>query len=83
LDQQFNNPSSGVIADIAQEKHYTITEIAKQWHFDYKTVRKMFEEEPGVFLSGPGERRFKRSHISMRVPESVMIRVHRKNRKPN
>ncbi len=70
--------SNAVLNDIATERHYTIGEIAKLWHLDYKTVRRMFENEPGVLVFGPGERRHKRSHISMRVPESVMLRVHRR-----
>ena len=65
------------ITDIALEKHYTVSEIADRWHVDYSTARAMFENEPGVLRFGPGERRFKRSHVSLRVPESVMVRVHR------
>jgi hypothetical protein len=82
LQQQFNDYSSEPPLDVAQEKHYTIGEIAERWHCAYKTVQAMFVNEPGVLVWGPGERRFKRSHRSMRVPESVMIRVHRRNR-PN
>jgi hypothetical protein len=63
--------------DIALEKHYTVGEIADRWHVDYSTARAMFENEPGVLRFGPGERRFKRRHVSLRVPESVMVRVHR------
>lgn len=70
-------------SDVALERHRTIGEIAKLWHLDYKTVRREFEGEPGVLTFGPGERRFKRSHVSMRIPESIMIRVHRRLRKPN
>ena len=67
-------------SDVALERHYTIGELSKRWHSDYKTVRRMFEGEPGVLTWGPGERCHKRSHISMRIPESVVIRVHRKYR---
>jgi hypothetical protein len=67
-------------SDVALERHYTIGELSKRWHSDYKTVRRMFEGEPGVLTWGPGERCHKRSHISMRIPESVVIRVHRKHR---
>ena len=42
-------------------------------------VRRMFEGQPGVLTWGPEERSHKRSHISLRVPESVVIRVHRTN----
>jgi hypothetical protein len=79
--QSVNHGSDG--GDIALEKHYTVGEIAKRWHLDYKTVRKEFENETGVLSFGPGERRFKRSHISMRVPETVMVRVHRRMRHRN
>jgi hypothetical protein len=69
--------ASPTITDLAMEKHYTVGEIADRWHVDYSTARSMFEHEPGVLRFGPGERRNKRSHISLRVPESVMVRVHR------
>lgn len=65
------------ITDLALEKHYTVGEIAERWHVDYSTARAMFENEPGVLRFGPEERRFKRSHVSLRAPESVMVRVHR------
>jgi hypothetical protein len=61
------------ITDFALEKHYTVGEIADRWHVDYSTARVMFENEPGVLRFGPEERRFKRSHVSLRVPESVMV----------
>jgi hypothetical protein len=87
LDKQ---PSESVKAgwqevsnDVAVERHYTITEIAKQWHMDYGSVRPLFEDEPGVLKFGHGELLHKRSYISLRVPESVMIRVHRRLRRPN
>src|SRR5271165_3299158 len=67
-------------SDVALERHYTVGQLAKRWHSDYKTVRRMFEGEPGVLTWGPGERCHKRSHVSMRIPESVVIRVHRKHR---
>jgi hypothetical protein len=68
--------------DVALERHYTISEIAANWHADYKTVRRMFEGQPGVLMWGPAERRHRRSHVSMRVPESIVIRVHRMCRNP-
>jgi hypothetical protein len=84
LHEEHNATVNPVINDTALERHYTIAEIAKRWHMDYHTVRDRFEGQPGVLTWGPGERRFKRSHISMRVPESGMIRVHREMcRRPN
>ena len=46
-----------------------------------KTVRKMFEREPGVLHWGTEERLHKRAYRTLRVPETVLHRVHRKLRK--
>jgi hypothetical protein len=63
--------------DIALEQHYSVQEIAALWGIDCKTARRLFEGEPGVFVFGPHESRYKRGKRSMRVPKSVVIRVHR------
>lgn len=81
--EAYIDPAVQQSTDIAMERHYTIAEIATLWHLNYKTVRRFFGSEPGVLIFGPGERRFKRSHVSMRVPETVMLRVHRRCRQSN
>jgi hypothetical protein len=65
------------MTDIAGEKHYTEQEIAKLWHLHRTTVHKLFRNQPGVLEFGTEEGRFKRPHRSRRIPESVMLRVHR------
>jgi hypothetical protein len=60
----------------ANEAHYTIAEIAKLWHMSPGKVRPLFEEESGVVRFGRPETRFKRSNLHLRVPHSVMMRVH-------
>ena len=62
------------------EKHYTIDEIAAQWHLGYNTVKRMFADEPGVLKIGEptrlmGGRKYKRRYLTMRIPESVLLRV--------
>jgi hypothetical protein len=65
----------------ALEKHYSIAEIAKLWALSEKTVRKMFENEGGVLSWGrPQSNGKKRSYVSLRVPESIMIRIHQRMR---
>jgi hypothetical protein len=66
--------------DVALEKHYTISQIAESWNMDYKTVRRLFEHEPGVLTFGEGGTLKKRKYISLRVPDSVVRRVHREYR---
>jgi hypothetical protein len=67
--------------DLAYEKHYSVVEVAKLWSLSQKTVRRMFECEPGVIHWGSEERRHKRGYRTMRIPETVLQRVHRKLRK--
>lgn len=60
------------------EKHYTIAEIAEAWSLSADTVRRLFVVEPGVLkITRPGSK-YKRTHTTLRVPESVLFRVHRR-----
>lgn len=67
--------------DLASEKHYSVIEIAKLWALSEKTVRKIFEREPGVIHWSTEERLHKRGYRTLRVPETVLHRVHRKLRR--
>jgi len=66
--------------DTANEKHYSIIEVSKLWGLSQKTVRRIFENEPGVIVWGRPETRRKRGYRTIRVPESVLLRVHRRLR---
>ena len=67
--------------DPALERHYSVNEIAKSWGLSGNTIRRMFENEPGVIEWGSAESRFARGYRTLRIPESVMQRVHRRLRK--
>ena len=60
----------------AFEMHYTVQEIAEKWHLSEKVVRNLFREEPGVIRIDSEERRFKRGYCTIRIPESVVQKVH-------
>lgn len=60
----------------ALERHYTVREIAKLWGFSVPTVTRYFEDEPGVLKHGKPPSRKRRSYFTLRIPESVLIRVH-------
>lgn len=62
----------------AVERHYTIQEIAELWKVSAMTVRRCFEDQPGVLklsfgrrLAGKG-----RPHVTLRIPESVLERFY-------
>jgi len=69
--------TSATMPDFAA-RHYTPAEVGKLWGLSADTVRRLFEKEPGVLLIGDPSRRGKRRYLTLRIPESVVSRVHRK-----
>ena len=63
---------------VALEKHYSVPELAKLWELSERTIRRIFSREPGVLQLIHEESRFKRGYSTLRVPESVVQRVHRR-----
>jgi hypothetical protein len=64
---------------IATDQHYTPTELGKVWHLSANTIRRLFEEEPGVLTFGaasPSRSPRRRRMVQMRIPARVAIRVH-------
>jgi len=59
-------------------KHYSPAEVGQLWGLSADTVRRVFQKEPGVLLIGDSSRRGKRRYLTMRIPASVMERVHRR-----
>jgi AraC-like DNA-binding protein len=64
------------------ERHYTINEISQLWGLSQKTVRRIFEQEPGVIELDNRQSRHKRNYVTRRIPENVLHRVYRKLQKP-
>ena len=63
-----------------KEHHYTVTEVAELWSFSADVIRKLFEHEPGVMVIGDPAPRGKRRYTTLRIPQSVVERVHRRLR---
>lgn len=61
----------------ANERHYTPKEVAKLWAVSEKSVIRVFEKEPGVLVIGNRVGRLTRRHRTLRIPFSVLERVHR------
>jgi hypothetical protein len=62
------------------ERHYSVEELTELWGMSDDFVRRLFLHEPGVivfFKSRPGRRVYR----TIRIPESVVQRVHRRMRK--
>jgi len=69
------------VEDLSKERHYSIDEISTLWALSHKTIRRIFQNEPGVIELGTEESRSKRAYVTRRIPESIMRRIHRRLRK--
>lgn len=70
-------PIDGLPHVTAFERHFTPKELARLWGLDETTIRRMFQDETGVLKIGKSDRRDgKRDYVSLRIPESVALRVH-------
>lgn len=56
------------------ERLLTPQEIAGAWQLDVSSVRRIFQDEPGVFKITNGGRR-KREYTTIRIPVQVYQRV--------
>jgi hypothetical protein len=61
----------------ALEKHYSVPEVAALWGLSENKVRQLFRDAPGVLQTQVRTiRARKRQNVSLRIPESVLVRVH-------
>jgi len=58
------------------ERHFAVTEIAEMWNLSPDKVRELFENEPGVLVIGERSPRYKRRYVTLRIPQTVLERVH-------
>jgi hypothetical protein len=58
------------------ERHYAVYEIAEMWHLSPDKIRSLFAHESGVLVIGDPCPRHKRRYRTLRIPQSVLNRVH-------
>jgi hypothetical protein len=66
---------------LAGEQHFSPRDLTR-WGLSETKIRRLFEHEPGVLRIGEPSRRvgrrLKRSYYTMRIPESIALRVYRR-----
>ena len=75
---QTTGTSIGVVSSAHSERHYAVVEIAQLWNLSTDKVRELFENEPGVLVIGERSPRHKRRYVTLRIPQTVVERVHRR-----
>jgi hypothetical protein len=69
--------NASLLPPAALERHYTVGEVAELWNLSETKVREMFMDEPGVLKTQLRTLRArKRQNVSLRIPESIVLRVH-------
>jgi hypothetical protein len=63
---------------IALEPHYSIKQISASWSLNEDSVREVFRSEPGVLKIERPKGRYKRVYTTLRIPLSILERVHRR-----
>ena len=59
------------------ERHFTPKELAELWRLDESTIRRLFQDEPGVLKIGEAGRRTKRDYVTLRIPASAAARFYK------
>jgi len=72
MRQTDNRPSPSEL-----EPHYSVETLAERWGMSNEFVRKLFLKEPGVVVFC-NPTKGKRVYRTLRIPESVALRVHRR-----
>jgi hypothetical protein len=73
-----NEPSARITPGLHVERHYSPSELAELWGLSSDTIRGLFEDEPGVVTIGERNPWRKRRYVTLRIPQSVAARVHRR-----
>jgi hypothetical protein len=71
-----------LMTPISEEKQFSVQQIAESWNLSENAVRGLFRDGPGVVRFMQPARRGTRHYVTLRIPQSVMDRVHRRMVKP-
>jgi len=78
MNSAIANPSIVGPNNPTLEPHYAPEDLAKTWNLSANTIRRLFEREPGVMVIEHLKAKSKRRYRTLRIPESVAQRVHRR-----
>lgn len=72
------HPDASVAPPSPAERHYAPSEVAKLWGLNIETIRRLFQDEPGVVVLQAPVKKGKRPYKTIRIPQSVLERVHKR-----
>ena len=76
MPQTIQAENKTIDGPIALELHYSVQQISQKWGLDEDAVRAVFRSEAGVLRLERPKGRYKRAYTTLRIPLSVLERVH-------
>jgi hypothetical protein len=64
---------------LISEHDYSVSELAEKWNLSADTIRRQFENEPGVIVWENPHKPHRRRFRTLRIPGSVAQRVRDRN----
>ena len=74
---QPHNTAGGEAVSNPFGKVYSPKQLAELWQLSENSVRRLFQDEPGVFVLGDSNPRGKRGYCTLRITEETALRVWR------
>jgi hypothetical protein len=71
-------PGGDTSPSVCRVRHYSVAEVAQLWNISEDSVRRLFEHEPDVMVMGSRPPGSGRTYRTLRIPEPVLERVHRR-----
>jgi hypothetical protein len=71
-------PPVDIQESVAAERHWSPAEVAEKWGLGPATIRRLFQDEPGVVVISKPAKKNRQQHRTIRIPQSVLDRVHRR-----
>jgi len=71
------------LGNVVNERHYSPDELGQLWGLSADTIRRLFDREPGVLVIEHAKAKGRRRYRTVRIPESVAQRVHRRMTNPS
>jgi hypothetical protein len=59
------------------ERMYTTRELAELWRLSEQSIRRLFQDRPGVLKIGDSNPRGRRGYVTLRIPSAVVEQVFR------
>jgi hypothetical protein len=78
MSDVLTSPDSSGEIPIPVERHYAPSVVAALWQLDVETIRRLFQDEPGVVILQAPAKKGRRSYKTIRIPQSVLERVHKR-----